>query len=113
MGLDDEFNAQGPGLRSSPFHVIRWLGYETLENNPLVRMLHEHRALTTAPRQKAKPERRRFTITGRRVYARGANELSEPEAAAQAASAEGEVTGEPTPVEPITERERERPTEPT
>ena len=104
MGLEDEFNAEGPGLRPNPFHVIRWLGYETLENSPLIRHLHEYRAMMTAPRGKAKPARQRYTISGkRRVYARGANELSEPEAAA-------ESTGEATPIERAAERER--PTEP-
>ena len=68
--------------------VIKWLGYNTLEEHPLARMLHEARASETA-REKLLPtsKRRGYQFRPQRVYAAG----NEPEeAAAPAAPAEPE-----------------------
>jgi hypothetical protein len=72
--------------------VIKWLGYNILEEHPLARMLHEARASETA-REKVTPanKRRGYQFRPQRVYAAG----NEPEAAEAAAPAE------PAPEEPI------------
>jgi hypothetical protein len=52
--------------------VIKWLGYNTLEEHPLARMLHEARAAETA-REKLIPanKRRGYQFRPQRVYAAG------------------------------------------
>jgi hypothetical protein len=88
------------GFRRSPFHVVKWLGHDLLQNHPMVRMLHESRALA-AEREKALPlqERPSYQIRQKRIFARGreaeANAVAAPEAAA-ATDASPEATGEPT-----------------
>jgi hypothetical protein len=55
-----------------PLRVVKWLGYNVLEQHPLARMLHEARAAEAA-KDKSLPlvERRSYQIRQQRVYARG------------------------------------------
>ncbi len=81
-----------------PLRVIKWLGYNTLEQHPLARMLHEQRAAQAA-KDKALPltERRSYQIRQQRVYARGreamgGNEIAKPpEPASSSAGSGGEA----------------------
>ena len=60
------------GLRRSSFRFVKWLGYDVVENNPLVRMLHESRAAASA-REKVLPlkDRPSYQIRQSRIYSRG------------------------------------------
>ncbi len=60
------------GLRRSSFRFVKWLGYDVVENNPLVRMLHESRA-AASEREKVLPlkERPSYQIRQSRIYSRG------------------------------------------
>ena len=71
-----------PGFRRSSFHFIKWLGHDVVNNEPLIRMLHQSRAMAAA-RQKADPlaQRPSYNIRGQRIFARG----NEPAAAVPAA----------------------------
>jgi hypothetical protein len=60
-----------PGFRSR-FRFVKWLGYETVQRSPLVRMLHDARAQAAA-REKTEPlkERKSYQIRQQRIYSRG------------------------------------------
>jgi hypothetical protein len=66
---------RGPGL-NRPFRVIRWLGYEVMQR-PLIRMLHETRAIQTS-RDKLMPVESRpsYKFRQQRVYARGRDPIN-------------------------------------
>ncbi len=101
---------QQPGGERSPFRTVRWLGSAALEN-PLIRMLHEYRALMTA-RDTALPleERPAYKFRRARVFAKGrdlgvAHVPPVPAGAGDAASA-----AVPPPADAVPERPGDRET---
>ena len=99
------------GLRRLPVRVIKWLGHDILQEHPLVRMLHENRAIAAA-REKAVPvqERPSYRIRQQRVFARGrlahpgdnaiANPPAQTAAAAEPAATEPAEPATTEPTEP-------------
>jgi hypothetical protein len=71
-----------PGLRHLPTRVIKWLGYDVLQEHPLARMLHDARAASTQRDKKTVKGRPSFQLKPQRIYARGrsadAGEPAEP-----------------------------------
>ncbi len=76
-----------------PFRTVRWLGSSALEN-PLIRMLHEYRAMMTA-RDRSLPveERPAYRFRQARVYAKGRDlgPAQSPPAVPPAASGSAEL----------------------
>ena len=101
-------------LRRLPIRVIKWLGHDVLQEHPLIRMLHESRAIAAA-REKAVPlqERPSYQIRQQRVFARGRLAHSSDEAIAappdQPAAAEPPASE---PADPAADALAAEPTQP-
>jgi hypothetical protein len=82
-----------PGFRSR-FHFVKWLGYDTVQKNPLVRMLHEARAKAAA-HEKAQPlkQRKSYQIRQLRIYSSG-HLTADPNAPATGATGATDATNE-------------------
>jgi hypothetical protein len=91
---------ESPGLRRLPVRVIKWLGHDILEQHPIVRMLHESRAMAAAQEKKLPlHERPSYQIRQQRIFARGRkagdDAIAKPPDAPAAAEAADIVAAEP------------------